>query len=471
MHECKPADKRCERCVCGANTSKGDMCAHAAAGVLGPSTSATMVAVFLGTLLTAGWADVDRLPLAFKSTVQGQTYRHIVLLVHHVPTRKWGALGLSRRPELMDKDLVYDSLADVVSDYKASYERWWHRLAKVRLPGYAGVYVGLPLEHDTYYAGPVCWRYLTLSLTGRKPWQAHRSALDSFEAHARRLAAKFRALGTRPPADGSLGGAEQQQQPQAGGGGDAGGGVVAAARCAKSVSPSRRRTSLQQQPPPLPRRPLTPLRLRTAVSTAAAATDSAAAGAASSAPGPAAPAQGPPQTVVPPSAQPEEQLVPGKGGGSTGCSSSTGGSSGGAVGSSSGAVDSSSGAVGSSGATTSSAAVRGGGGAAGDGDGAAPGGGTSTGAAALATARARAKPGPKAQARMLRQRIKAEEAGAGSGAAGADEGGGAGGARGGGAAWQAGDEGEGEDEDSESEEEEYLGPEAEGGGDGGEETG
>ena len=32
-------------------------------------------AVFLGALLTAGWADLDRLPLAFKSAVQGATYR------------------------------------------------------------------------------------------------------------------------------------------------------------------------------------------------------------------------------------------------------------------------------------------------------------------------------------------------------------------------------------------------------------
>ncbi|GIL65168.1 hypothetical protein Vafri_18964, partial [Volvox africanus] len=87
-------------------------------------------AVFLGALMTAGWQDLDRLPLAFKSTVQGQTYRHIVLAVFHAPSRTWGALGLSRRPELMDKDLEYDSLADLVSEYKSSYERWWHTLVR-----------------------------------------------------------------------------------------------------------------------------------------------------------------------------------------------------------------------------------------------------------------------------------------------------------------------------------------------------
>ena len=32
-------------------------------------------AVFLGTLLTAGWEGLHRIPLGFKSTVNGETYR------------------------------------------------------------------------------------------------------------------------------------------------------------------------------------------------------------------------------------------------------------------------------------------------------------------------------------------------------------------------------------------------------------
>ncbi|GLC54623.1 hypothetical protein PLESTB_000888400 [Pleodorina starrii] len=232
-------------------------------------------AVFLGALLTAGWTELDRLPLAFKSTVQGQTYRHIVLAVFHSPSRKWGALGLSRRPELMDKDLVYDSLADLVSEYKKSYERWWHSLVRV--------YVGLPLEHDTYYPGPVCWRYLSLSLAGRKSWASHRAALDKFAGQARKLAGKFRAMGGKPASEGSLGGPADQQQRQGQGQGQAAGGAPApstapgvfaaasAARCAKSVSPARRRPPPVPLPPPapLPRRPLTPSRTPAAAAAAA----------------------------------------------------------------------------------------------------------------------------------------------------------------------------------------------------------
>ncbi len=32
-------------------------------------------AVFLGGLLTAGWEDLQRLPLGFKSAVNGETYK------------------------------------------------------------------------------------------------------------------------------------------------------------------------------------------------------------------------------------------------------------------------------------------------------------------------------------------------------------------------------------------------------------
>jgi hypothetical protein len=81
-----------------------------------------------------------------------QVYRHIVLAVHDGSSGQWGALGLSRRKELMDKPLSHDSLASLVQDYHMNYSHWGHSLNKVR--------VGLPVEHDTEYAGPVCWRWV-----------------------------------------------------------------------------------------------------------------------------------------------------------------------------------------------------------------------------------------------------------------------------------------------------------------------
>ena len=46
------------------------------------------------------------------------------MVVGHAPSSKFGALGISRRPELMDKGLCFDSLADVITDYKQAYEKW-----------------------------------------------------------------------------------------------------------------------------------------------------------------------------------------------------------------------------------------------------------------------------------------------------------------------------------------------------------
>jgi hypothetical protein len=47
--------------------------------------------------------------LSFKSVCQGQVYRHIVLLLRYQD--KWGTLGLSRCPQLMDKDMVFSVLS------------------------------------------------------------------------------------------------------------------------------------------------------------------------------------------------------------------------------------------------------------------------------------------------------------------------------------------------------------------------
>jgi len=73
--------------------------------------------------------------------------RHIVLAVRHPETGRWGALGLSRRVELMDKPLIYSSLADLLAAYVASYKQWWHTVLRIR--------IGLPVPHDVMYDGQV----------------------------------------------------------------------------------------------------------------------------------------------------------------------------------------------------------------------------------------------------------------------------------------------------------------------------
>ena len=108
-------------------------------------------AVFVAAYLTQGLRELDRVPMSFKSSVDGASYKHIVLALKH--NGKWGSVGLSRRRELYFKELQFDSLADLFLEFTRSYERVFHTLKHVR--------VGLPISHDVYAGEHVCWNYLT----------------------------------------------------------------------------------------------------------------------------------------------------------------------------------------------------------------------------------------------------------------------------------------------------------------------
>lgn len=53
--------------------------------------------------------------------VHMQVYRHIILAVCDTATGLYGALGISRCRQLMDKPLQYSSLAALVQDYHEAY--------------------------------------------------------------------------------------------------------------------------------------------------------------------------------------------------------------------------------------------------------------------------------------------------------------------------------------------------------------
>ena len=66
--------------------------------------------------------------------------RHLVLAVMHKPSGKWGALGLSRRAQLMDKPVEHSTFSSLIQAYRQAYQRWWHEVLKLR--------IGLPAPHD-----------------------------------------------------------------------------------------------------------------------------------------------------------------------------------------------------------------------------------------------------------------------------------------------------------------------------------
>ncbi|EPY31776.1 hypothetical protein STCU_03249 [Strigomonas culicis] len=112
-------------------------------------------ATFVGLYLTQSMRSVGRIPLSFKSTANNALYRHIVLVVQlKGPHIVYGALGLSRKPTLMYKPVTYNSLYDLVMDYKQAYEALGHRLLDVK--------VGLSVTHDSHHRCSPCWRYVAL---------------------------------------------------------------------------------------------------------------------------------------------------------------------------------------------------------------------------------------------------------------------------------------------------------------------
>jgi hypothetical protein len=107
-----------------------------------------------------------RLPLSFKTRVRatGAEHRHIVLALRLEAAasaagaaaagqeRRWGSMGISRIPALMDKPVESESLAALVQEFKAAYAACGHELLTV--------YLGLPLSGSRVCVLPVRWRAL-----------------------------------------------------------------------------------------------------------------------------------------------------------------------------------------------------------------------------------------------------------------------------------------------------------------------
>ncbi|CAK9223472.1 unnamed protein product [Sphagnum jensenii] len=144
--------------------------------VYAPQPIKCVEAVFLALYLTAGLPEVERIPLGFKTEIGGQVYQHIVLLVQH--NGKFGAFGISRCPNLMNKDLTFDSISSIVENFKIAYEDQKHTVLKIR--------VGLPVEHSIVSTNFVCWCHLALNLRVQS-WPQCVDALETHAAKGKRL--------------------------------------------------------------------------------------------------------------------------------------------------------------------------------------------------------------------------------------------------------------------------------------------
>eukprot|EP00505_MAST-04D_sp_SCG-Rhode-Island_P000026 Stramenopile-MAST_4_protein_26 len=145
-------------------------------------------AVFLGVYLTNILENVMRLPIAFRSEIEGHFFEHIVLGIRSDKTSKWGAIGLSRKDTLMFKPLKYDSLGDMLNDYKTAYEDCFHCLKYV--------YLGLPFGRNLHSTEEIEWRVLKLDAN---KWPMLVQGANSFANDIAGISELHKSTGKIPP--------------------------------------------------------------------------------------------------------------------------------------------------------------------------------------------------------------------------------------------------------------------------------
>ncbi|XP_070569626.1 tubulinyl-Tyr carboxypeptidase 1-like [Ptychodera flava] len=135
-------------------------------------------AVILAIHLTNGISGLERFPISFKTQFLGNYHRHVVLGVYYAG--KYGALGMSRRDDLMYKSLSFKSLTDVVIDFEDSYQRYWHSVKKVK--------IGLPVSHDPHSYETINWKYLSLNMRRLSRDELRKEV----ERHAKDMRSRFK---------------------------------------------------------------------------------------------------------------------------------------------------------------------------------------------------------------------------------------------------------------------------------------
>ncbi|XP_061757144.1 tubulinyl-Tyr carboxypeptidase 2 [Nerophis ophidion] len=134
-------------------------------------------AVILGIYMTNGLMSLERFPISFKTHFSGHCFHHVVLGVYC--NGRYGSLGMSRRPDLMDKPLIHRTLGELVAELESSYKRYQHILKKVK--------IGLYVPHDPHVCQSIEWKYLVLNAAKLGPQEMKRE----LEKHGRDMRMKI----------------------------------------------------------------------------------------------------------------------------------------------------------------------------------------------------------------------------------------------------------------------------------------
>jgi len=131
-----------------------------------------------------------RVPVSFKSISDGVEYFHIVLGIKH--KNLWGAVGISRLPNLMHKALKHNSLIDLILDYNKCYAGYFHKLVNVS--------IGLPFSHNRVSETALQWYFVKCSLDNDSgTWRSYTERCNRYSKDCAFIATYYEATGYFPP--------------------------------------------------------------------------------------------------------------------------------------------------------------------------------------------------------------------------------------------------------------------------------
>jgi len=158
-----------------------------------------MEAVCLGLYLTHDLQKIIRVPLRFRSSDQrGDTFWHIVLMVR--VKKIYGAIGISRHPDLGAKPLIYKTVLSLLLSYIQTYDSIGHTLNFISL--------GLNPTMNEVSNEEVHWVVLKLNpkkyLDSGALQEKLEYVLENFMEHLPKIKAAIVGNGTWPRIDGLL---------------------------------------------------------------------------------------------------------------------------------------------------------------------------------------------------------------------------------------------------------------------------
>nr|CDS21726.1 vasohibin 1 [Echinococcus granulosus] len=108
-------------------------------------------AVILAIYLTRKCVELQRFAISFKSTQGENRYSHVVLGV--CCRGRFGAVGLSRRSDLMFKPLKYNKLSELINDFLSAYSDHGHKVVKIN--------ISTAIPHTPQFLETINWKGLT----------------------------------------------------------------------------------------------------------------------------------------------------------------------------------------------------------------------------------------------------------------------------------------------------------------------